>query len=907
MEPVPAMRSRQDLLYRLLDRDYYESFDAYSPRRTDFYDQVLSALPLNWEIRRKGIWFYCSSPHTALPMQGWKIHISATPANAAEILSRVTSILFQRMDTDFKFALDISVVFLLNSKNWSRGRAGKFITIYPADNVRFVELLEELYLATRDMHGPYILSDHRYKDSNVVFYRYGGMRLYEVLNIKGERTPMLLAPDGSHFPDERRPYPVIPPWVSRVIPSEEPSDQSEDTLYLKLGQYRVESALSFSNAGGVYVAFDHNTNKRVVIKEARPFVNPSSNGYDAVKLLKKEYRLLRAVQPADIAPAPIDLFEEWEHCFLVEEFIEGVPLISHSAEHNILLRTRPTQDDFCQWQKTFLALCGNLFEVVESLHRRRIVFVDLSTSNVLVEASTGKLKLIDFESAYELDVDPPTALYTPGFVSQNRLAGYEAAMDDDYYAIGAVLMSYLFPVTGFLHLNPKAKVSMMTAIQRDTRLPAPITNLILQLMDPDVTLRPGRGTIAQVLTDCLKAAPEPPQAENLTRDFNPIVQGIIAHLNDVAAYTRHDRLFPTDQKLLVTNPTSLAWGAAGVGYALTISSGSAQDGVAKWILDHKISPDIYAPGLYAGMSGIAWSLLEMGRSEEAEQILRNTFNDKLLKHSADIFYGLAGWGLTCLRFFIATGNQIYLDQAKLAARHLAQTCKQGQHTCYWHESSGDIPLGFAHGASGVAVFLLYLYLATGLEEFLAMGRRSLEFDLQHAVTTKDGGLSWPSSIQNTSPLYPYWLYGSAGIGMSLLRYWRLLQDNRYWSILETIFIDVNRKYAVLPGRFMGLAGLGDFLLDMYEATGEARFLQSAHRTAEGIMQFQVERRGIAFPGDSISRLSCSYGNGSAGIADFLARLMGKRGSHYMLDCLFQNVKTGASNIPAKMTGFYFGP
>src|SRR5579859_2352392 len=164
------MRSRQDLLYRLLDRDYYESFDAYSPRHTDFYDQVLSALPVNWEIRRKGIWFYCGSPRTAVPMQGWKIHISATPANAAEILSRVTSILFQRMDTDFKFALDISVVFLLNSKNWSRGGAGKFITVYPADNLRFVELLEELYLATQDMHGPYILSDHRYKDSQVVFY-----------------------------------------------------------------------------------------------------------------------------------------------------------------------------------------------------------------------------------------------------------------------------------------------------------------------------------------------------------------------------------------------------------------------------------------------------------------------------------------------------------------------------------------------------------------------------------------------------------------------------------------------------------------------------------------------------------------------------------------------------------------
>lgn len=901
------MRSRQDLLYRLLDRDYYETFDAYTPRHADFHDQVLSRLPENWETQRKGIWFYCSSPTNALPMQGWKIHISATPANAAEILSRVTSILFQRMDTAFKFALDISVVFLLNSKNWSRGGSGKFITVYPGDNVRFVELLEEIYLATRDLQGPYILSDYRYKDSNVVFYRYGGIRLYEVVNVKGERMPMLIAPDGSHFPDERQPYPVVPPWVSRIIPTEKPPEQSENTNYLKQGRYQVEAALSFSNAGGVYVALDHSTNKRVVIKEARPFVNPSSNGYDAVKLLKKEYRLLGLIQNTGIAPAPIDLFEEWEHWFLVEEFIQGMPLTSHSAEHNILLRTRPTEDDFCQWQKMFLSLCGDLFDALELLHRQKIIFADFSTSNVLVEANTGKLKLIDFEGAYELDVDLPTALYTPGFVSQNRLAGYEAAMDDDYYAVGAVLMSYLFPITGLFHLNPQAKLSMMAAIQRDTRLPAAITNLILQLMDPDATRRPRREAISKVLADCLAAAPEQPQPEKLTRDYSAVVQGIVAHQNDVATYARQDRLFPTDQKFLATNPTSLAWGAAGVGYALNKSTGRAQDEVAKWILDRNITPELYAPGLYAGMAGIAWSLLEMGENKESEQILRATFNHKLLSHSADIFYGVAGWGLTCLRFFVATGNQIYLDQAKLAGKQLLQTCKQAQNTCYWSQSSDDVPLGFAHGASGIAAFLLYLFLATGQEEFLATGQRGLDFDLHHSVTTKDDGLSWRHSVQSNSPLYPYWQHGSAGVGTCLLRYWRLLGDNRYWSILEKIFVDVDRKYAVFPGKFMGLTGLGDFLLDMYEATGEARFLQSAHRAAEGIVQFQVERRGIAFPGDSISRLSCSYGNGSAGIAVFLARLIGKKGSHFMLDCLFKNAKASVINAPTKLTGFISAP
>ncbi|HLJ27751.1 MAG TPA: class III lanthionine synthetase LanKC [Candidatus Angelobacter sp.] len=889
------MRSRQNPLYRLLDKDYYETFDAYVPRRADFYDSVASMLPPNWRMQKKAVWFHCHSPQSDTPMQGWKIHISATPANAMDILSRVTNILFRRMDTDFKFALDMSIVFLMNSKNWPRGGSGKFITIYPRDNHQFIELLEELYLATRNLRGPYVLSDHRYKDSGVVFYRYGGMRLYEVVNVKGERTPMLVGPDGSHFPDERQPYPVTPPWASKVLPTEEPVEQSENAHYLKQKRYEVEDVLSFSNAGGVYLATDRSTGKRVVIKEARPCVNPTANGYDAVQLLKKEYRLLALIEHACIAPKPIDLFEEWEHWFLVEEFVEGLPLASHSGEHNILLRTRAAEEDFLVWRKTFFSVCANLFAALEALHDHNIVFADLSTNNVIIEAATGKLKLIDFEGAYELGIDRPTALYTPGFVSQNRLAGCDAAMDDDTYAAGAVLMSYLFPITGFFHLNPKARQDMMAAIQRDSRLPEAVVQMILALMDPDATRRPRPGRISEVLTVCAAAEPEPPQPEKLTRDYEAVVQGIVMHLNDVATHARQDRLFPTDQKLFVTNPLSLAWGAAGVGYALSKVTCGPQEDVAAWILRHPICAERYAPGLYAGISGIAWSLLEMGKSSQAEEIFQRTFNHTLLNHSSDIFYGIAGWGMTCLRFFVATGNQLYLDQARMAGRHLLATCQKSQDLCYWSDSD-DVPLGFAHGASGIAVFLLYLYLATHQEEFLATGRRGLEFDLRHTAITKDLGLSWRRSVQGNSPLYPYWQSGSAGVGMSVLRYWRLLGGNQYWSILEKIFVDVDRKYAVFPGRFMGLAGLGDFLLDMHEVSGEARFLQSAHKVAEGIMSFQVERRGIAFPGDSISRLSCSYGNGSAGIAVFLNRLLGERGNHFMLDCLFANNETSGNEL-----------
>jgi class III lanthionine synthetase len=878
------MRSRHNPLHRLLNKDYHESFDAYVPRKADFYNTVASMLPEGWQIQRQGIWFHCGSPENTVPLQGWKIHISASPGCAPEIFARVVSILFRHKDTDFKFVLDMSLVFLTNSKNWSRGSSGKFITIYPSNN-RFVELIEEIYLSTKDLEGPYILSDHRYKDSRIVFYRYGGMRLNDVLTVQGERTPVLIAPDGTQIPDERRPYPVTPPWAEDVLQRIQGDESAENSPCLKQGRYQVEEVLSFSNSGGVYRALDKQTDKTVVIKEARPCVNHTGDGYDATALLQKEYRLLSLLKDTGIAPAPVEIFKEWEHWFLVEEFIEGLPLTCHSSENNILLRTRASHEEYANWRRMFISLCKDLFHILAILHRNNIIFGDLSPANVIVEATTVKLRLIDFEGAFQLDVDRPGTLYTPGFVSQNRLAGCAAAMEDDYYAMGAVLMSYLFPITSFFHLNPGAIKKIMASIQRDSRLPEDITQMILSLMSADAAQRLRPDNIGEVLQACSTAEPVALQPEKVTHDYAAVVQGIVVHLTDGATFERHDRLFPPDQKVFTTNPVSLAWGAAGIGYALSQMSGYPQDKVAAWILKREINPRQYAPGLYAGMSGIAWSLLEMGYQKEAEGILQDTFNHKLLNAASDVFYGIAGWGMTCLRFFLETGNQLYLEKARMAGTQLLESCQRTQGSCCW-SNAGNTPIGFAHGSSGIALFLLYLYLATGEEEFIEAGKQGLEFDIRHAVTTKDDGFSWRQSAGSMSPLYPYWENGSTGIGMSILRYWHVLGEERYWSILEKIFIDTDRKYAVFSGKFMGLAGLGDFLMDMYEATHEVRFLQSAYKVADGIMHFQVQRNGIAFPGDSISRLSCSYGNGSAGIGLFFNRLIGRKGSPFMLDSLF---------------------
>ncbi len=881
------MQSRPNPILGLVSREFFETFDFYSQRDSDFHDVVAARLPADWWIQRSGIWYHCGSTSNAVPEQGWKIHVSATVADARETLDRVLTVLLQRRDTNFKFALDSYVLSLLNSKNWSRGGSGKFITVYPKDTACFLDLIEELHKATLGQRGAHILSDMQYQENGVVFYRYGGMDPRHALNIAGEKVPLLTGPDGSDIPDRRLPFPVTPDWVESPFQTTRSEGSPNEPATLQNGRYEIGGALAYSNAGGVYRALDRKTGKRVVVKEARQHVTSIGEDCSAVELLRKEYHLLTLLSASGIAPQPYDFFQEWNHWFLVEEFIDGIPLARHVASDSILLRTRPSPADFDLWFEKFHSLFRNLAHLVDIVHKHGIVFGDLSPNNILLTAGSGDLRLIDFEGACLVGVDAPINLYTPGFGSPNQVSGGQGTPEDDSYALGALICFCLFPLNGLLNLYPDARHNLLSNIQKDSQIPSAIVKLILALLSSDPSQRPSYSKVENVLSNFQSRDRHLDCDQETPVDYAAVIKGIQDHIQDTATYSRKDRLFPADPKLFSTNPLSLAYGAGGVAYALKQISCQVPEKAVQWILQHEVANDDYAPGLYVGSSGIAWSLLEMGLQHQAEEIFRRTLSHPLLDKGIDIFYGLAGWGMTSLRFFRETQNEEYLHHAKDAAATLLNKSGRNQRGRYWMINN-EVRLGLAHGASGVALFLLYLYLETGDSSYLTAGQEALEFDLSFAAETKDGGLSWPQLAESRSPLYPYWRFGSAGIGRVALRYHRALKNPDLRPTLEKIFIECDRKYAVFPGQFMGLSGLGEFSLDMYDLFGESRFLRAAEKAIRGITLFRVERNGIAFPGDQLARLSCDYGTGSAGVALFLNRIVNRAGPHFMLDSLFDS-------------------
>jgi lantibiotic modifying enzyme len=245
---------------------------------------------------------------------------------------------------------------------------------------------------------------------------------------------------------------------------------------------------------------------------------------------------------------------------------------------------------------------------------------------------------------------------------------------------------------------------------------------------------------------------------------------------------------------------------------------------------------------------------------------------------------MAGWGMTNLKFWLATRKDIYLDNAKKAGEMLVARAQQTADGVCWPDQDGGIQLGLTHGASGTGLFLQYLNSATGNEKYKEMAVAALDYDISHAVKTDNGGLTWSKKSGTNDILYPYLEYGSAGIGIACLRYLKKLKDAKYLDLINKIHIECDRKYTIFPGRNNGLAGIGEFMLDGFAITKDKKYLAGAYRVASGIDLFAIQsEKGIAFPGNGLARISCDYATGISGIMLFLDRLATGRPADFMLD------------------------
>jgi hypothetical protein len=461
-----------------------------------YVDRVRTHIPSHWALTRDDIWIHVrpekSGRVNPVRAQGFKIHVSAAPPFAGDALDLVVPACVER-GIDFKLVGDPALHFEMNSKRYGRAQSGKFMTIYPPDDAAFVELLECLHRLSKDrlLAGPRILSDRQYKDSRILFYRYGGIAPPSRVKVDGTHATYLTSPDGDQVIDERVPYFRLPGWVDDPFGGSARLEQQESVLLED--RYLIEGVFRFSNAGGVYYGTDTATQEPVVVKEGRPLTNYWSigdKGWDAVSLLGREHELLLRLADVEFVPDAIDFFVVSDHAFLVERRIGGLNLRQYAAQDDVILAPFIRMPGrIALWAPKFKHLAEALLRMVRTVHERGILIGDLSPDNVFIEAESGRTWLIDFESAVTVDDGPEWMRYsslwgTPGYVNPARNSRDRLLPEDDFFAVAMILYTQLTPAM-LLTLNPAA---MPEFLDRFVRLgvPAEVREVIVRLARGEV-------------------------------------------------------------------------------------------------------------------------------------------------------------------------------------------------------------------------------------------------------------------------------------------------------------------------------------------------------------------------------------------------------------------------------------
>ena len=864
--------------YSLVASDWYESFSQFVPS-PDYLQIVRGRFPLSWAIHQGGIWTHTYPIDHESPKQGWKIHISTRSENSKQILEICTDICVQH-EVAFKFLADPLVFSIIMDKASARESGGKFITIYPSDVQHFRRIADDLCESLDEFKGPYILSDKRYKNSEVVYYRYGAFTGTSQISIFGQIENLLQDPNGSLIEDGRSPFFNPPSWIPNPFDSDEDEvDLSQDpgTIYLQDEKYLIEVSMHFSITGGVYKAIDMDTGQHVIIKEARPHTHIGSDGLDAVERLRKEHRLLKRLSGTGVAPEPLDIFEEWEHLFVVEEFIEGNNLFDVATDESFsTIESDPKNRNL--YVEGLYKIFANLAHVLKIVHEHNIIVNDISPGNIILHQEEETLRLIDLEGAWEVGVDAPYTLFgTQGFRPPKGVQ-YPS---DDIYGMGRIMFSLISPVTSLINIKPTATQIFLDGAENSGILPSSMKELILECMNIEENERPSEGELLNRLNNMSIDTHTQLGTNNLTIDnalLTDTVDEILKYIKSHMSFNRTDRLFPADPSVFATNPLSVAHGAAGVAYALSSLEGEVSDQVVTWMLSQEISSDKYPPGLYIGLSGIAWVFWHLEQQKIALQLMKTAAEHPLLGELPDIYYGAAGFGLACLYFHKETQDEYWLEQAVKVGDRLIDTMEETEAGYYWPDTEGNIWCSYARGQSGIALYLLYLNLASGESRFQDAGRRTLSYELEQVQETEQGSQIRRAASDSPDSIHkhvaaPYWADGSAGLCTSLVRYWAVFKDDEYKDTLDALMPDTAREITAFPTLFTGLAGLGNAQLDLWDFTSEPKYIEMAFKITKWILQFQMEKPdGIAFPGEQLLRISNDFGSGSAGIAMFLNRL-----------------------------------
>ncbi|WP_433475405.1 class IV lanthionine synthetase LanL [Spirillospora sp. CA-142024] len=810
-------------------------------------------------------WVSVHDPRFETPAQGWKLHVSARPGTLAATLDRVLPVLFGT-SCDFKAARSADVLGDLNSGDGDAGAVGKAVTVYPAQD-EVAALGHALAGALAGMAGPRIVSDRRVRRDAPVYYRYAPFLPQYKVDENGDFALVVVGPDGETLPGAAGVEYTCPPWASdpfrRPSPGAAggPTSGAAQGSRLIGGRYRVTTGVMRGPRGSVYRA-EAPDGRPVVVKEARAYVGERADGFDLRMYLRNELRVLRALAGVQGVPEPLDHFRHGEDEYLVMTDAGSTDLNRHVAE------TGAFTGDGAAPGRDLAVLASGILEVLDAVHACGVVVRDLSPKNIVL-GEDGGCTLIDFGTSRYEDLQMPG--WSRGFSVPDQRTGRPSTPADDYFSLGATLF---YAATGMnpVIVDPDPVRGVERTLQCLSRIfPGGGTGTIA-LLPRLLSLDPAERTSAAAEIRTGRAAPPPPSAAPPVRLTGDLLSAALAHTTrEVVRYAERLMEGPADARRSAPPVTNVYSGSAGVGMELLQHPEVRAMGadLARWTAA-SLPPANLPPSLYFGLTGTA-VFLAAARTDPSLEPVRLTGDER-----ADQAHGLAGIGTGHLILASLDPDGDHLATATRCARRLlAGDVTEPEalpEKLLALEPSGtglDVDTAYAHGDAGVADFLLAHHLTTGDAETGEAARERFA-SVAKAAEGLVGELASPSG----RPMGASWCQGMSGVATALLHA-GLAYDDAYLNLAARTAhaCTLVAPRAWVTSQCCGLAGIGEALIDVAQATGDDAYWRHAEETAE-LMLIRAggpHDRPI-FPGNDLDGQAFSWGTGTAGVLSFLRRL-----------------------------------
>lgn len=296
----------------------------------------------------------------------WKVHISPKIEDF-EIVKKTVHKIATECGVTYKRVIDRDAMYLLSSVGVPASQIGKLITLYPSTVSIAKNLLNRLYDELKHYDGIEVISDRPYRDSKVIWYRYG------------THTPL------DTEKEERKPYFVLPENITDPFVSE---DQFLTGSIIQK-QYSFIKILRRKGEGNIYLA-KNKMDEQVVIKEVRKNVYISPN---IKKTAQKEFEfqfISRANNNKNLnIPKAIEKIEEKYSIFYVYAYVQGNSLENFPALVRFMESTSKDKSEI---------LKNIIFQLLNSIRELSFLGIDkldIHPGNFII--SNNKLFWIDLD------------------------------------------------------------------------------------------------------------------------------------------------------------------------------------------------------------------------------------------------------------------------------------------------------------------------------------------------------------------------------------------------------------------------------------------------------------------------------------------------------------------------------